>query len=81
MNKEIKINTIIWASLIGLILAIFFIAEVKISNLIYVMAIITTLKFVAVIFQFVEVKHAHLIWKIVSILFVISYLIGLLILG
>jgi hypothetical protein len=81
MKNEIKLNTIVWVSLIGLILASFFIAENKISNLTLMIAAISIVKFMAVIFQFVETKHAHLIWKTVSILFIICYLFILLALG
>ena len=37
---------------------------------------IAAIKFLMVIFQFVEVNHAHLAWKVLSFIFVGTYLLG-----
>jgi len=65
--------------MVTLILASFFLAESTISNVFFIIISLTTIKFFTVAFQFVEVKHAHIVWKLVSILFVLSYIIGCLI--
>lgn len=62
--------------MVTLILASFFLAESTISNVFFIVISLTTIKFFTVAFQFVEVKHAHIVWKLVSILFVLCYLIG-----
>ena len=75
MKKEIKLNTIVWIALVILIVlsSIFSETEFKYSFLLIVAFAIV--KFLSVCFQFIEVKNAHLIWKIVTILFVLSYFI------
>jgi hypothetical protein len=79
MKNEIKLNTIIFISLIGLILASFFIAEAKISNFSLSVVAISTVKFIAVLFQFVELKNAHLVWKLLGFLFILSFILVLII--
>jgi len=80
MNKEIYINTISWIILIALILASFTIAETHNSQLFLVIILLSVIKFLTITFQFVEVKNAHFIWKLTSILLITSYIIGVLIL-
>jgi len=80
MNKEIKQNTILWIALIVLICASMLFSEngYKYSSVIIIL--LSAVKFLSISFQFIEVKHAHIIWKLVSFLFVIIYLLGYLIL-
>jgi len=77
MKKEIKINTISWLILIALILAIFFIAETHNTQLFFIITLLSVIKFLTVTFQFVEVKNTHFFWKIISILLITSYIIGI----
>ncbi len=81
MNNDIKLNTVSWILMITLILASFYLAESNINHLFFVVITLTIIKFFMVTFQFIEVKHAHIIWKLLSILFVLSYIIGCLIIS
>lgn len=76
MNKEIKLNTFCWIFMIALILISFYVAESKIANIFFTVIILAGIKFITIAFQFIEVKHSHLVWKIVSILFITIYLAG-----
>lgn len=80
MRKEIKINTIVWILLVVLICLSTLFAENGIESAYMLIAGLSVVKFLSVIFQFVEVKHAHIVWKLVSILFVIVYFLGIVIL-
>ncbi len=75
MNKEIKINTTSWLILVALIVVSFFIAETHQTHLFLIISLLSAIKFATISFQFMEVKHAHLVWKFVSILFIIIYLL------
>lgn len=79
MNKEIKINTIVWIMLIVLIVLSSIFAETGFKYAYTAIAAFAIIKFLSVSFQFVEVKNAHIVWKIVTILFVLSYSIILLV--
>jgi hypothetical protein len=78
MKKEIKLNTIVWVMLISLIVLSSIFAEAQIKYAYLLVVVFAIVKFLSVSFQFMETKNAHLIWKIVITLFVISYLIILL---
>jgi len=80
MKKEIKINTITWLALVTLIVISTLFSENGYKYSFVIISLLAVLKFLSVAFQFVEVKHAHLVWKIVSFLFVLVYLGGILIL-
>lgn len=80
MKKELKLNTIIWILLVVLIWVSTLFSENGFEKAYLLIAGLSVVKFVSVMFQFVEVKHAHLVWKLVSILFVIVYFLGVLIL-
>jgi len=74
MNKEIKLNTTSWLTLVVLIVVSFFIAETHQAHLFLIISLLSAIKFATISFQFIEVKQAHFIWKFVSILFIIIYL-------
>lgn len=80
MKKEIKLNTIIWILLVVLICASTLFSENGFQNAFLVITGLSVVKFIAVIFQFVETKKAHIVWKLLSFLFVIVYFVGILIL-
>ncbi|MGB0882071.1 MAG: hypothetical protein ACPGSO_03900 [Vicingaceae bacterium] len=80
MRKEIKLNTIVWVLLVVLICLSTLFAENGFQSAYLLIAGLSVVKFLSVIFQFVEVKHAHIIWKLVSILFVLVYFVGILVL-
>jgi len=80
MRKEIKLNTIVWMLLVVLICLSTMFAENGFKSAYILIAGLSVVKFLSVIFQFVEVKHAHVVWKLVSILFVVVYFLGIVIL-
>lgn len=81
MTKEIKLNTFLLVFLIISITAIYFLAENGSTNSLFIIGGITAIKFLAVAFQFMETKKANLFWKILSVVFIIAYLIGVIVLG
>jgi len=80
MKKEIKLNTIIWVLLIVLICASTLFAENGVENVYLLIVGLSSVKFLSVVFQFVDAKHAHVVWKMVSIFFVLVYFVGILVL-
>lgn len=81
MLKEIKINTIILTVLLVLIITIYLLAENKANTSFTIIASLTSVKFIAVSFQFMETKKANLFWKILVSLFVVTFLIGVFVLN
>ena len=80
MKKEIRLNTIVWILLIVLICVSTVFSENGFESAFLVITGLSVVKFISVMYQFVEVKHAHIVWKLLSILFVLVYFIGILIL-
>jgi len=80
MKKEIKLNTITWIALVVLICISTLFSENGFDNAYLLIAGLSVIKFITVMFQFVEVKQAHIVWKIVSLLFVVVYFVGILVL-
>ncbi len=80
MKKEIKLNTITWILLVLLICVSTLFSENGFENAYLLIAGFSVIKFMSVMYQFVEVKHAHLVWKLVSFLFVAVYFVGILVL-
>jgi hypothetical protein len=77
MKKEIKLNTITWLALVLLIVVSTLFSENGIENSYLIVASLAVIKFLSVMFQFVEAKHAHIVWKMVSVVFVLVYIIGI----
>jgi len=80
MKKEIRLNTIFWILLVTLICVSTLFSENGFENAFLVITGLSVIKFLSVMFQFVEVKHAHIVWKLVSILFVLVYFVGIIVL-
>jgi len=80
MRKEMKLNTIVWILLVVLICLSTMFAENGFESAYILIAGLSVVKFLSVISQFVEVKHAHVVWKLVSTLFVVVYFLGIIIL-
>jgi len=76
MKKEIKLNTITWILLVILICISTIFAESDLKYSFLIIPALAVIKFITVIFQFVEVKKAHLVWKLVGVLFAIIYFVG-----
>jgi len=75
-----KLNTIVWILLVVLICLSTMFAENGFESAYILIAGLSVVKFLSVISQFVEVKHAHVVWKLVSTLFVVVYFLGIIIL-
>lgn len=80
MKKEIRLNTIIWILLLVLICVSTLFSESGFSTAFLVITGLSVVKFLSVTFQFIEVKHAHIVWKLLAFLFVVVYFVGILIL-
>jgi len=76
--NEIEKNKQAAIVLLFLIIANYIVAELAPSYS-FIILPVTFVKFLSVLFQFVEVKHAHILWKVVSILFIAAYIILLMI--
>jgi len=77
---EIKKNTFMWLALVAMIVLSTFFAEKGMQNAVYFIVTLSSIKFLGVTFQFIEVKHAHGLWKTLCVFFVAVYLIGILML-
>ncbi len=78
MKKELKLNTITWVLLVVLIILSTSFAENGLASAYILITVFAAVKFLAVTFQFIEVKGANVVWKFVGFLFVSVYLIGVL---
>jgi len=78
MKKEIRLNTITWILLVVLICLSTMFSENGFGSAFLLIAGLSVIKFLSVMFQFVEVKNAHIVWKLVSVLFVLVYFLGIL---
>jgi len=80
MIKKVKTNTITWLLLVILIIASTIFAENDLKSAYILITAFASVKFLLVLFRFVEVEQAHIAWKIVSFLFVAIYFVGVLVL-
>ena len=69
-----------WVSLVVLITLNYLFAENNMDYSVYLIVVVSAAKFIGVVYQFIEAKHAHAAWKALSIAFVAIYLIGVLVL-
>lgn len=74
MNRT---DTLLWLLLIGLTLFAYFSAESNLSNSTLVLFLVgaTSIKFLGVGFQFMEMKKAHLFWKLAFVAMLLAYAI------
>jgi len=68
MNKRI---TFVWVLLVLLTVAVGFIASLSLNIAVILILLLSSLKFIGVTFYFMELKKAHIFWK-VSILIYLS---------
>lgn len=78
--KEIKLNKLIWILLVFIIVANTLFSENGLKYSYLLIISFSIIKFSLVLHQFVEVKNAHLVWKLVCIFFAAVYFIGVLVL-
>ncbi len=80
MKKENRLNTIVWVALIALICVSVLFSENELKYSFLLITALSFVKFISVSFQFVEVKHAHVVWKLLSVFFALVYLVGVVVL-
>jgi hypothetical protein len=71
-------NTVLWATMVILIVLVFWLAEessIHIPGLIFIILGVALVKFLGIGFQFMELKHAHLIWRFSFTSFILLFLI------
>jgi uncharacterized membrane protein len=77
MQNDLKLNTVALVSLIGIIMINYFLAESRPNFSILIICLLSLIKFFAVTFQFMEVKTAHIFWKVLVVALAAVYLIGI----
>jgi len=75
-----KLNTITWIALVALICANMMFSENNFEHSFLIITAFSIIKFLSVAFQFMEVKHAHIAWKMLTLSFALIYLVGILVL-
>ncbi len=76
MKKE-KILTITWITLVILTIIEYTFAELSISATLAFSGILLAsfFKYIGVAFQFLELKHAHILWKFITVFIVVLFVI------
>jgi len=69
-------NTLIWLVLVFLMIINFWLAEY--SSIIFkwtlqIILLVTIIKFLSVVFQYMDLKDAHKNWKYIFVIFVFTY--------
>ncbi len=70
MNKKLSLT---WISLIGLTVISALIANTSLSYVPFLLISLAGAKFLGIAFQFMELKKAHLFWKIILSLFLFLF--------
>jgi cytochrome c oxidase subunit IV len=70
-----KLNIITWIALIALTIASFLFSEGKFSgrSLVLFLMLITIVKFSAIGMQFIGLRHAHFVWRILFVSFIMLF--------
>jgi len=76
--KELRTNKLFWGILMGLTLIGVFINGIQGAG--YIIVLISAIKFLSVLFQFVETKKAHVFWKVTSGILALIFIVGVIIL-
>ncbi|OUR92318.1 hypothetical protein A9Q87_07495 [Flavobacteriales bacterium 34_180_T64] len=76
MNKT---ATLTWVILIGLTVASAVFSIVQNSYIVLIILVLAVLKFIGIAFQFMELKKAHVFWKIIVCIFLFIFLSTILI--
>ena len=71
--------TITWIVLIVLTITSALVSKLDSKYVVFIILILSALKFLAIAFQFMELKKAHRFWKTIIIGFIFVFGIGLLI--
>tara|TARA_R110000868_G_scaffold147888_1_gene369509 strand:+ start:928 stop:1164 length:237 start_codon:yes stop_codon:yes gene_type:complete len=76
MNKS---ATITWIILIVLTITSALVSKLESKYVVLIILILSALKFFGIAFQFMEIKKAHVFWKIIIIGFILLFGVGLLV--
>ena len=71
--------TLTWIILIVLTITSALLSRIENKYIVFSILILAALKFLAVAFQFMEIKKAHVFWKAIIISFILLFGVGLLI--
>lgn len=71
--------TLTWIILIVLTITSALLSRIENKYIVFSILILSALKFLAVAFQFMEIKKAHVFWKTIIISFIFVFGVGLLI--
>lgn len=71
--------TITWIVLIVLTITSALLSRIESKYIVFIILILSALKFFGVAFQFMEIKKAHVFWKAIIISFILLFGVGLLI--
>ena len=71
--------TLTWIILIALTITSALLSRIENKYIVFSILILAALKFLAVAFQFMEIKKAHVFWKTIIISFIFLFGVGLLI--
>jgi len=71
--------TITWIILIVLTITSSLLSRIESKHIVFSILILSALKFLAVAFQFMEIKKAHVFWKTIIISFIFLFGVSLLI--
>ena len=74
-----KTAAITWIILLVLTLASALFSKLESKYIIFIILILAMLKFLGIAFQFMEMKKAHVFWKVLIIGFLVLFVIALLI--
>ena len=74
-----KSATITWIFLLALTIGSAFISKIESSYIVFLLLLFAVLKFFGIVFQFMELKKAHPLWKGLIIGFILIFTLVLLI--
>lgn len=71
--------TITWIILLVLTITSALVSKLESKYVVFIILILSALKFFGIAFQFMEIKKAHVFWKIIIIGFILLFGVGLLV--
>ncbi len=76
--QNYRTNTILWLALCALVVFAFLYAEHQGAGFLFLILAVTALKFTAIALQFMELRHAHLVWPAWLLALLLFYAVGIL---
>lgn len=77
MYKELKFNSVAWIVMVFLILLGYFVSENNSYKTATFIGLISIIKFLIISYQFMEVKNAHVVWKVLIVIFGLIFILSL----